>query len=220
MAINLKKGQTIDLSKDTYNLSKVTLGLGWDVRQKKKGFLGGLLGSNEPDFDLDAIAFMLDENGKVANLGQVANHRGRQVVLVNSDVIFFNNLRHPEGVAFHTGDNLTGDGDGDDEQIVVMLNQMPARYHRIIFMACIYQGTARSQHFGLVDNAYIRAVDANGKEMARFNLSNDPEYNLMRTVVFGEVYRRGDGWKFRALGNAHPSDSFGDILKDYVYQNT
>ncbi len=220
MAINLKKGQTINLNKDEYDLSKITIGLGWDVKQKEKkgGLLGSLFGgAKQEEYDLDAAALLLDKNGKIANLGRSARVQGREVHLVGSDIIFFNNLKHPEGFVYHTGDNLTGDGDGDDEQIIVMLNSLPERYDRVTFFATIYQGMAQNQHFGMVENAFIRAVDARGKEMARFNLSEGAEYNLMRTVIFAEVYRRNGEWKFRALGEPHPTDSLGDVLKNYVY---
>ncbi len=220
MAINLSKGQTINLNKDENDLSRITIGLGWDLKKKKQGLLGGLFGGGgggNDDFDLDAIAFLLDQNGKVANLGRTVNMQGRQVGLVDSDVIFFNNLRHPDGFITHTGDNRTGAGDGDDEQITVTLGQVPQRYQRIQFMVCIFQGATRNQHFGLVENAYIRSVDNKNKEIARYNLSNSPDYNNLRTVVLGEVYRHNDGWKFRALGEGHATDNFVEILKQHVY---
>lgn len=247
--INLQKGQTIDLRKnkqgvDAYDLSAVTIGLGWDIRQKPQGFFGNLFGSKkEEDYDLDAIAFCLDDKGKIANLGEVVPlPNGQKIPLHQSDVIFFNNLTAPSGnfgvynqlskaaiaqkvkqlmasgeYMIHTGDNLTGDGDGDDEQIIVRLNALPARIQKIVFIVCIYQGQTLNQHFGMVDNAFIRAVDAKGKEIARFNLSGDASYNGKRSVTFAEVYRKGSDWKFRAIGDAHETDSFIQILKQYMY---
>jgi tellurium resistance protein TerD len=252
--INLSKGQTIDLRKNAkgesvYDLSQITVGLGWDVREEKKSFFGKLLvGGKEEDFDLDAIAFLLDSNGFVANLGRdLTFNNGKKVGLHGGDVIFFNSMTFPSGTGtsqmlypqgtpkstmaqkvkqllnngeliVHTGDNLTGEGDGDDEQIIVKLNSLPTRIDKILFLVCIYQGQARNQHFGQVDNAFIRACDANGKEIARFSLSNSPEFNGMRSMIFGEMYRHNGEWKFRALGNPESTDNFVQILKRYVKQ--
>jgi len=254
MAINLQKGQTIDLRKNdkgesVYDLSQVTVGLGWDVREEKQSFLGKLFGGNkEADFDLDAIAFLLDKNGYVANLGRdLQFSNGHKVGLHGGDIIYFNSMTFPSGTGtssmiypdgtpkstmaqkvnqllnngeliVHTGDNLTGEGDGDDEQIIVKLNSLPTRVDKILFLVCIYQGNSRNQHFGQVDNAFIRACDAKGKEIARYSLSNSPEFNGMRSMVFGEMYRHNEEWKFRALGNPEPTDSFVNILKRYVKQ--
>ena len=203
MAINLKKGQTINLEKEVYDLSSVTVGLGWDV--KEKGFFESLLGngSQEEEFDLDAIAFLLNAEGKVANIGDR---------LVGGDVIFYNNLRHPSGNVFHTGDNRTGDGEGDDEQIILRLNQLDARYERIVILVSIYKGIERRQSFGQVENAFIRAVDAKGQEMLRYDLSNEEQFSAMHSMIFGEFYRRNGGWKFRAIGTPYETDRFVEIL--------
>jgi tellurium resistance protein TerD len=208
MAINLQKGQTINLRKEEFDLSKVTIGLGWHVRVVKKGFLGSLVGGKEADFDLDAIAFLMDDKDKVKNLGDK---------LVNSDVVFFNNLKHPSGTVWSSGDNLVGStGANDDEQIVCLLTKVPSQYAKIMFVVSIYQGKTKGQSFGNVDKAYIRAVDGKGKEMARYDLASEPTFASMRSVVFAELYRNGDEWKFRAIGNAVESDSFVDILKNYM----
>ena len=208
MAINLTKGQTINLEKSQYDLSAVTVGLGWDVRKAGGGgFLSGLFSGNAPDYDLDEIAFLLDQNDKMMNLGDK---------LVGSDVIFFNNLVHPSRNIWLTGDNQTGAGEGDDEQIIVKLDALAPQYHKILFVVSIYQGLQKNQHFGMLDNAFIRAVDARGKEMVRFSLSGDATFNQKRSVVFAELYRRDGGWKFRALGNPYDTDAFVDILKNYV----
>lgn len=223
MAINLSKGQTIDLRKNdkgenAFDLSLVTIGLGWDVRKKDTGFLGRLIGGKEEDYDLDAIAFLLDSNGKVANVGRtVKTADGRQVGLFEGDIVFFNSQRHPSGKIWLTGDNRTGAGEGDDEQIVVQLDSLDPQYQKILFLVTIYQGIAKGQHFGMVSNAYIRAVDNKNREIARFNLSGDSTYNGMCSMVFAEVYRKDGTWKFRALGDPYRYDSFVEILKSYVY---
>jgi len=222
MAINLVKGQTIDLRKsdsgEDFDLSTVTIGLGWDIRkQKSGGFFSKLAGGgSNSDYDLDAVAFMLDSNGKVANMGRnVQTSDGRNMGLFEGDIIFFNSQKHPSGHVWLTGDNRTGAGDGDDEQIIVKLNSLDQKYDRIVFLVTIYQGRQRGQHFGMVDNAFIRAVDARGKEIAKFSMSGDDNFNNMCGMVFAEVYRKDGGWKFRALGNAEPADSFVEILKKY-----
>jgi stress response protein SCP2 len=222
MAINLVKGQTIDLRKndkgESFDLSTVTIGLGWDVRKKSGGFFGKLLGGKEEEFDLDAIAFLLDKNGKVADLGKtVQTNDGRNLSLYQGDVIFFNSQRHPSGNIWLTGDNRTGAGDGDDEQIIVKLDSLDAKFEKILFVVSIYQGRQRNQHFGGIENAFIRAVDNSGKEIAKFNLSGDASYNNMCSLVFAEVYRNNGTWKFRALGDPQPADSFVEILRNYVY---
>lgn len=222
MAINLVKGQTIDLRKNDkgadYDLSVVTIGLGWDVRQKNSGFLGKLFGSGqEEEYDLDAIAFLLDANGKVANLGRtVKATNGRDVRLYEGDVIFFNSMKHPSGHIWLTGDNRTGAGDGDDEQIIVKLDDLGQQYQKIVFVVAIYQGKANNQHFGMVENAFIRAVDKKGNEIAKFSLSGDSTYNGMCSMIFAEAYRKDNSWKFRAIGEPYATDNFVDLLKKYT----
>lgn len=221
--INLLKGQTVDLRKnvkgeDVYDLSSVTIGLGWDVRQTKKGFFGKLLGEKEEEYDLDAIAFLLDANGKVADLGRtVMTSSGTNRSLYEGDVIYFNSLKHPSGHIWLTGDNRTGEGDGDDEQIIVKLESLNPKYQRILFVVSIYQGKQNNQHFGMIDNAFIRAVDAKGKEITKYSLSGDDSLNAMCSMVFAEAYRHGSDWKFRAIGDAFSTDNFVEILKKYIY---
>lgn len=222
MAINLQKGQTIDLRKNDkgesiYDLSQVTIGLGWDVRRKQGGFLGKLFGGKEEEYDLDAIAFLLDAQGKVADLGRTASVSGRNVALYGGDVIYFNSMRHPSGNIWLTGDNRTGAGDGDDEQIIVQLDKLDQKYQKILFVVSIYQGRKNNQHFGMVENAFIRAVDAEGKEITKYSLSGDASMNGMCSMVFAEAYRHNGDWKFRALGDAHQTDNFVDILAKYTY---
>jgi len=221
MAINLVKGQTIDLRKndkgDTFDLSQVTIGLGWDVRQKSGGFLGKLFGGGESEeYDLDAIAFLLNSSGKVANLGRSVDKGGRHINMYEGDVVYFNSMIHPSGHIWLTGDNRTGAGDGDDEQIIVKLDSLEPQYDRILFVVAIYQGRENHQHFGMVENAFIRAVDARGREIARFSLSGDATFNGMCSMTFAEVYRRDGTWKFRALGEPHQTDNFVEILKQYT----
>lgn len=214
MAINLQKGQTIDLRKndrgDLYDLSSVTIGLGWDVKKKETGILAKIFGDSKvEEFDLDAIAFLLDGNGKVKNLGAEK--------LQGGDVIFYNSLKHPSGHVWLTGDNRTGNGDGDDEQIIVKLDSLDIRFQKIVFVVSIYQGRQKNQNFSMIENAFIRAVDANGKEITKYSLSGDTTLNGMCSLVFAEVYRIDGGWKFRALGEPHQSDSFIEILKRFIY---
>ncbi|OCX52303.1 tellurium resistance protein TerX [Mucilaginibacter sp. PPCGB 2223] len=221
MAINLVKGQTIDLRKndkgDTFDLSQVTIGLGWDVRQKSGGLLGKLFGGGESDeYDLDAIAFLLNSSGKVANMGRAIDKGGRHINMYEGDVVYFNSMIHPSGHIWLTGDNRTGAGDGDDEQIIVKLDSLEPQFDRIVFVVAIYQGRQNHQHFGMVENAFIRAVDARGREIARFSLSGDATFNGMCAMTFAEVYRRDGTWKFRALGEPHPTDNFVEILKQYT----
>lgn len=249
MAISLVKGQTIDLKKTDHDLSSITIGLGWDVRENSGstggsgvgGFLGKYFGHKPDDFDLDAIAFLLDENDQVTNLGFENQVGVNKVPLIKSDVIYFHNLTAPSGnlgaygnqskqqimarvnqfisageYVIHTGDNLSGEGDGDDEQIIVRLDLIPQRIHKVLFMACIFQGLKKNQHFGQIQNAFIRAVDAKGEEILRYELSESPDFNGMCSLVFAEVYRKGSEWKFRAVGEPKQTDQFMNILKDYL----
>lgn len=216
--INLQKGQAIDLRKNSrgesvYDLSQVTVGLGWDVRQESTTFLGKLLGMGKPaDFDLDAIAFLLDSNGKVANIGNVV----LQKTLLGGDVVFFNSLKHSSGHIWLTGDNRTGAGEGDDEQIVVKLDSLASRYHKILFVVSIYQGRRNNQHFGLIENAFIRAVDSKGKEIAKYSLSGNSTFKGMCSMIFAEIYRENGDWKFKAIGEPYKTDSFVEILENYI----
>lgn len=214
MAVTLKKGEGISLRKDgEFDLSMVTMGLGWDVVETKKGLMGSIFGKKEEDYDLDAIAFLLGKDGKVHSLGQ-AGPNGSPT-LVGGDVIFFNSLRHPSGAIWLTGDNRTGAGDGDDEQIVVKLDSMPPEYESIIFVVAIYEGKAKKQSFGKVQNAFIRAVDAHGKEICRFNVSGNASFDRFCSMTFAEVTRQSGGWNFRAIGNPHETDRFVDLLRPY-----
>ena len=212
MSVSLSKGQGVSLKKNEYDLSSVTIGLGWDINEEKKGFLGGIFGKKE-EYDLDVIAFLCNSAGKVTDLGNVENGKP---TLVNGDIIFFNSLRHKSGNIWLTGDNRTGAGDGDDEQIIVRLNSLDAQYEKIVFIVQIYNGEKLQQHFGKVQNAFIRAVDARNIEMARFDLSGGPAFASQRSMVFAELIREATGWKLRAIGEPSASDSFVSHLRNYM----
>lgn len=213
MALSLEKGQIISLLKEEFDLSSVTIGLGWDVMQSKKGLLGTLFGKTDEDYDLDAIAFLLDGRGKVRDLG--VNAQGN-VTLDRSDVVYYNNLQHPSGAIWLTGDNQTGEGEGDDEQIIVRLNDLPAHYESIVFVVSIYQGKQKGQNFGQVENAFIRAVDAHGKEICRYALSGSTSLSQHCSMTFATMLRNSRGWEFKAIGTPHETDRFIDVLRDYI----
>ena len=184
MSVNLQKGQKVELKKSNGGeLSKVMVGLGWDEAQPAKGgFFSSLFGGGTQDIDCDATAFLC-QNGKL---------------VTNKDVVYFGNLTHSTNCVKHMGDNLTGAGDGDDEQIFVDLKGLPAVYDKIVFVVNIYQAAERKQHFGMIRNAFIRICDDNGTEMCKYNLSEN--YNNMTAMVFGELYRHNGAWKFNAIG--------------------
>ena len=174
MAINLSKGGNINLSKTAPTMNKVDLGLGWNPRA-----------TDGKAFDLDAVAFITGENGKVR---------------VDGDFIFFNQKVSPCGSVVHNGDNRTGEGDGDDETISVDLSKVPLDVAKIVFAVTIHEGQQNNQNFGMVDKAYIRVInkDANGEEVARFDLSEDGSTEV--AMIFGELYRHSGEWKFKAVG--------------------
>lgn len=213
MSVSLRKGQSVSLRKNEHDLSSVTIGLGWDINEEKKGLLGGLFGKKEPEYDLDVIAFLCNAQGKVTDLGEVENGRPS---LVNGDIIFFNSLRHKSGHIWLTGDNRTGAGDGDDEQIIAQLNSLDPKYEKIVFIVQIYNGQELKQHFGKVQNAFIRAVDAKNVEMARFDLSGGAAFDGQRSMLFAELVRESTGWKLNAIGEPSESDSFVSHLKNYL----
>ncbi|CNG47148.1 TerD family protein [Yersinia intermedia] len=213
MSVSLSKGQGVSLKKNEFDLSSVTIGLGWDIHEEKKGFFGSILGKKEEEYDLDVVAFLCNDKGKVTDLGSMQNGKP---TLVGGDIIFFNSLRHPSGQIWLTGDNRTGAGDGDDEQIIVKLNTLDPKYHKIVFIVQIYNGVKLNQHFGKVDNAFIRAVDARNVEMARFNLSGGASFMGRRSMLFAELVRESTGWKLTAIGEPSDSDTFVTHLKGYL----
>lgn len=196
MSVSLQKGQKVSLSKDNAGLSKVIIGLGWDeAKPAKRGFFA----PKPQPIDCDASAILL-MNGKLC---------------ANDDVIYFNNLRHKTGTVQHMGDNLTGAGDGDDEQIVVDLAAIPEQYDRIVIVVNIYQAYQRKQHFGMIENAFIRLVDArNNTEMCKYNLSED--YTNMTAMIFGEIYRHSGEWKFNAVGQGTQDPVLGELVNRFL----
>lgn len=175
MAVNLTKGQKVDLTKGNPGLSKLLVGLGWDTNKYDGG----------SDFDLDASAFLCGDNGKVAS---------------DSDFIFYSNLVHSSGAVEHTGDNTTGAGDGDDEVLKVNLSAVPASISRISFTVTIYDAEVRRQNFGQVSNAYIRVMnEETGAELIRYDLGED--FSIETAIVVGELYRNNGEWKFNAIGS-------------------
>ena len=201
MSVSLQKGQKVSLTKEGQEgLNQVIVGLGWDEAQANKGgLLGGLFGSKPQAIDCDASAVML---------------RGGRL-LDGKDVIYFGNLQHPTGAVRHMGDNLTGAGAGDDEQIVIQLQQVPAEYDRIVFVVNIYQAVQRNQHFGMIRNAFIRIVDArNNQELCRYNLSEN--YDGMTAMIFGEAYRHNGEWKFNAIGQATKHRGLPELCRRYM----
>ena len=213
MTVSLSKGQGVSLKKNEHDLSSVTIGLGWDINEEKKGFLGGLLGKKDPEYDLDVVAFLCNAQGKVTDLGKTENGKP---TLVDGDIIFFNSMRHKSGQIWLTGDNRTGAGDGDDEQIIVKLNTLDPKYDKIVFIVQIYNGVQLNQHFGKVKNAFIRAVDAKNIEMARFDLSGGAAFTGRRSMLFAELVRESSGWKLTAVGEPSDSDTFVSHLKGYM----
>ena len=163
------------------------VGLGWDEVKQSVGFFSMLFSSQPADIDCDASAIICGDNGK----------------LVSSDakqsVVYFGNLRHPSGAIIHQGDNLTGAGDGDDEQIMVDISRLPSHVGKVVFVVNIYNAKQKGQHFGMIQNAFIRLVNMdNNQEICRYNLSEN--YNNMTGLVVGEIYRKGSEWKFNAIG--------------------
>jgi tellurium resistance protein TerD len=187
VSVSLTKGGNVSLSKIAPAMTAVAVGLGWDVRT-----------TTGADFDLDASALLCGANGKVID---------------DQHFVFFNNLKSPDGAVEHTGDNLTGAGEGDDETINVNLAALQPTVDRIVFPVSIYDAQGRSQSFGQVMNAFIRIVDrATNAELARYDLSEDASTET--AMIFGELYRHSGEWKFRAIGQGYASGLRG-IAQDY-----
>ena len=188
MGVSLSKGGNVSLSKEGGDgLDGITVGLGWDERV-----------TDGAEFDLDAVAFCLNEGGKVRS---------------DSDFIFFNNLKTADGSIEHQGDNLTGGGDGDDEQIKFKLKSVPADVAKVAVCVTIHEAESRNQNFGMVSNAFVRVVnDADGKELARYDLSED--MSTETAMVFSQVYRHGNEWKFKAIGQGF-AGGLGPLASSY-----
>ncbi|MFO1369361.1 MAG: TerD family protein [Marinagarivorans sp.] len=187
MAISLQKGGNVNLSKEAPSLKKLIVGLGWDPRA-----------TDGAAFDLDGSAFLLKGDGKVRS---------------DADFIFYNNLKSADGSIVHLGDNTTGQGDGDDEQLTIDLAAVPADVERVVVAVTIHDADSRRQNFGQVSKAYIRVLNADGnKEIARFDLSEDGSTET--AMIFGEVYRAGAEWKFKAVGQGF-AGGLGPLARSY-----
>ena len=209
MSVSLKKGQKIDLTKGNSGLKRLIVGLGWDEApglpssQKSVGLLKNIFGSypnrkRGTNVDCDASALVLT-NGKL---------------LSQDDLVYFCNLSHNSNCIIHQGDNLTGAGDGDDEQIFVDLEKMPSQYDKIVFVVNIYKAGERNQHFEMIKNAFIRLVNKdNQQELCKYNLSED--YTGMTAMIFGELYRQNGEWKFNAIGQAVTDTSLESLANRY-----
>ena len=177
MSVSLTKGQRVDLTKGRPSLNKILIGLGWDVNQY----------TGEVDFDLDASVFITKENGKVGS---------------DDDFVFYGNLEHNTKSVIHTGDNRTGDGDGDDEVIKVRFDSIPSDYMMLSVAVTIYDAENRLQNFGMVNNAYVRVVDEEtGEELIRYDLSED--FSTETAIVVAEIYKKNGEWKFKAVGSGY-----------------
>ena len=188
MAVSLKKGQRVDLTKTNPGLKEILIGLGWDVNKYDGG----------KEFDLDSSVFMLNATGKVNS---------------DDDFVFYGNLKHVSGAVEHLGDNLTGAGEGDDEQIKIDLSKVPDNIEKIDFTVTIYEAEERHQNFGQVENAFIRVVNvANNEELIRYDLGED--FSIETAVVIGELYRNKGEWKFNAIGSGF-SGGLASLGKNY-----
>ena len=213
MAVNLQKGQRVDLKKyDGDSLWNVMIGLGWDeaeqsnISQQSGGFLSGLFGGGNSskkrvhDIDCDASVFVC-RDGKLRS---------------SDDVVYFGNLEHVSGAIKHMGDNLTGEGDGDDEQIFIDLTKLPKECDKLVFVVNVYKARERNQNFGKIKNAFIRICDNSTKEeIFRYNLSEN--YEGMTAMVFGEIYLRNNQWRFNAIGQATTDDSITELAERFMH---
>ncbi|MCM3704865.1 MULTISPECIES: TerD family protein [Cytobacillus] len=191
MAVSLSKGQKVDLTKTNPGMSKVVVGLGWDTNKYDGG----------NDFDLDSSVFLLGDTGKVTS---------------ESDFVFYNNTKGADGAVVHTGDNRTGEGDGDDEQVKINLSSVPANIQRITFTITIHDGEARNQNFGQVSNAYARILNEDtGEELIRYDLGED--FSIETALVAGELYRHNGEWKFSAIGSGYQG-GLAALAKDFGLQ--
>lgn len=200
MTITLKKGQRISLSKEAPGLTQLTCGLGWDVAKKSGGgFFSAFTGGQ--DFDLDASVLCLDNNKRLVDV---------------KDIVYFGNLKHSSNAIIHQGDNLTGEGEGDDEVIIVDLPKIPSRITRLVFVINIYDCFKRKQEFSQIENAFVRLVNrANNKELARYDLSGSG-YAGMTGMTLAEIYRHNDEWKMAAVGNGFKAEGLKEIVANYT----
>ncbi|WP_172199926.1 TerD family protein [Saccharibacillus qingshengii] len=188
MAISLQKGQKVDLTKTNPGLKKVLVGLGWDTNKYDGG----------KDFDLDSSAFLLGTSGKVT---------------ADTDFVFYNNPKNANGAVVHTGDNRTGEGEGDDEQLTVELASVPADVEKVSFCITIHDATARAQNFGQVSNAFVRIVnEETNEELIRYDLGED--FSVETAIVVAELYRNAGEWKFSAVGSGY-QDGLEGLVRDF-----
>ncbi len=217
MNTHLKRGEGIDY--DACDLTQITVGLGWS-RANKVGEIPALHypGTSKPhqEHDLDVVAVLLDQDNKIGTLGGHDADFGSPSY--ESDVVFHKAPRPSSGAIWLTTDNRTGGGenDADHEQIIVNLDQIDPKYQRIVFFAIIHEGKHRGQSFAQINRAYIRASDAHGRLICRYELSEDPALRQYTAVSFAQVVRKGEQWCFHALGTAHESDRFAELLKPYL----
>ncbi|TKI58173.1 TerD family protein [Brevibacillus antibioticus] len=199
--ISLQKGQKIDLTKGNAGLSKVLVGLGWDPVKKSGGLLSGLFGGGgQANIDCDASVIMLNENGKFSK---------------ETNLVYFGNKRSGCGSVNHSGDNLTGEGEGDDEQISVELSRVPSDVHKLIFVVNIYDCVSRRQDFGMIGNAYIRIMNPSSRqELCKFNLTEN--YSGKTSLIVGELYRHSGEWKFAAIGEGTTDTSISQLVRRYT----
>jgi len=188
MAVNLTKGQKVDITKGNAGLDKIIIGLGWDTNKY----------DSDADFDLDASCFILGSSGKVRS---------------DADMIFYNNTNGAGDAVVHTGDNLTGEGEGDDEQIKITLSKMPADVERIAFVITIHDAEARNQNFGQVSNSFVRIVDeTKNEELIRYDLGED--FSIETALIVGEMYKHNNEWKFSAIGSGYQG-GLASVCKDF-----
>lgn len=202
MGINLQKGQTISLEKESPGLTKVIMGLGWDINKKKNsgGFFSKLFSPADAPFDLDAACLMLNQRGKLEFM------------------VYYSNLKSPDGSISHSGDNLTGQGDGDDEQIVVDLKNVPLNIKKLVFAVTIFQAKERKQDFGQVENAFVRMVNIYNNEIVRYRLNSS--FPGLTSMILAEVYREnsvppGNEWKIKAIGEGSKEGSLHELAERY-----
>jgi tellurium resistance protein TerD len=200
MSVNLQKGQKVDLTKGNASLDKIIVGLGWDPVKQSGGFLSGIFGGSAPEIDCDASVILLNENDKLAR---------------REDLVYFGNLKHVSGSVQHMGDNLTGGGDGDDEQIAITLSKVPQNIQKLVFVVNIYDCIKRHQDFGQIQNAFIRVFNAaNNQELLKFNLTDS--YAGKTALLVGDVYRYNGEWKFTAIGEGLNSSGLSELTKKYL----
>lgn len=200
MGINLQKGQQISLTKEAPGLIKLMFGLGWNVVKQTGGSFFGVF-NNTKNFDLDASVICLDKSGKFRE---------------SANIIYFGNLSHKSGAITHLGDNLTGVGAGDDEQIIVNLSLLPKEITKLVFTVNIYDCIARKQDFTQVQNAFVRLVNtSNNQELAKYNLSGS-EYKGMTGMIMAEIYNQNNEWKMAAIGNGVSVNGLKELVKSYA----